>query len=101
MSTWEFLSTCREGRVLVKLFVQPKARKNQVVGNYDGRLKIAISAPPVDGKANKEMISFLAKHLGLRKKQIEIISGDHSRKKDCLIHDVREQELREKLTKLL
>ena len=55
--------------------VQPGASKNEIVGVQEDTLKIRINAPPVKGKANKALISFLAQKLEVRKSEIEIISG--------------------------
>ncbi len=69
---------------ILKLYVQPGARKNEFIGAYgnDGRLKLKIVAPPVDGKANEEVIRFLANVFELRKNQIQLIRGHKSRNKD-------------------
>ncbi len=59
--------------------VQPGASKNEIVGMQEDVLKIKISAPPVQGKANKVLIQFLAKQLGVKRSQVEILSGHTSR----------------------
>ncbi len=59
--------------------VQPGASKNQIVGVEEDALRIRINAPPVQGKANKMLIQFLAKHLAIKRNQVEIISGHSSR----------------------
>lgn len=59
--------------------VQPGASKNEIVGVQQDTLKVRISAPPIEGKANKAVINFLAKELGVKKSEIEIISGHTSR----------------------
>lgn len=62
--------------------VVPNASKTEIVGwMADGCLKIKIAAPPVDGKANQELISFLAKTLSVPKSEIEITNGLTSKKK--------------------
>lgn len=81
----------------LKLFVQAKAKKNQFTGIYDGRLKLAVAAPPVEGKANKEIVSFLASFFGLKKKQIKLVAGERSRRKTCILEDLEERVLQEKL----
>ena len=68
--------------------VQPGASKNEIVEVQQDALKVRISAPPVQGKANKALISFLAKELGVKKSEIEIVSGHTSRSKT--IHVVGE-----------
>ena len=59
--------------------VQPGASKNEIVGVQQDALKLRISAPPLQGKANKVLIQFLAKQLGVKRSQVEILSGHTSR----------------------
>ena len=59
--------------------VQPGASKNEIVEVQQDALKVRISAPPVQGKANKALINFLAKELGVKKSEIEIVSGHTGR----------------------
>ena len=61
--------------------LQPKASTDEFAGLHDGRLKIRIKAPPVDGKANKYLIKFLAKNFKVPNRQVILKSGDLSRKK--------------------
>ncbi len=61
--------------------VQPAASKNQIVGVQEDALKVRISAPPLQGKANKMLIQFLAKQLTIKRSQLEIISGHTTRSK--------------------
>ena len=67
--------------VTLSVRIQPNASKNEVVGRVDDVLKIRITAPPVDGKANKECIKFLAKVLRVSKSQVLIIGGERARSK--------------------
>lgn len=67
--------------VLFKVWVQPRASRNQVVGFYGDCLKVKLTAPPVEGAANKECVAFLAKRLGLPKNKVQIVSGQTGRKK--------------------
>ena len=71
-----------------KVRVQPGASKNEIVGVQQDALKVRISAPPVQGKANKALVNFLAKELGVKKSEIEIVSGHTTRIKT--IHVVGE-----------
>jgi hypothetical protein len=61
--------------------VQPGASKNGIVGVQEDALKIRINAPPVQGKANKALIDFLARKLGVKNRQAKIISGHTTRLK--------------------
>ncbi len=66
----------------MKLYIRviPNARRNKVV--MDGnRLKVYLTAPPVEGKANKALIEFLAGHFGVKKGRVKILRGEKSRDK--------------------
>jgi len=76
----------------IKIKVQPGASKSEIVGMQGDRLKIRIKAPPVEGKANEECITTLAKALGLRKRDVEIVSGDRGRDKSIRIYGLEEGE---------
>ena len=65
-----------------KVRVTPRASKNEIVGiEADGTLKIKLTAPPVDGAANKSLVRFLAKQLRLKVSNVRIVSGLKSRDK--------------------
>ncbi|QTA93703.1 DUF167 domain-containing protein [Desulfonema magnum] len=71
--------------VMFKIFVQPKSSKNAIVGLHGDALKIKLTAPPVDGAANKMCIKYLSKCLGIPKSLIEIRSGHTGRTKQILL----------------
>jgi len=68
--------------------IQPRSSKDQIVGLHNGRLKIKISAPPVDGKANQALIEFIAKALGVSKSKVEIVKGHSSKLKTLKISGI-------------
>jgi uncharacterized protein (TIGR00251 family) len=68
--------------------VQPGARQTRLVGLYDNCLKIQLQSAPVDGKANKALIAFLAKLSGVAKSAVIIKKGLSSRRKTVLIEPV-------------
>ncbi len=72
--------------ICFKIYVQPKASKNSIVGLHDDALKIRLTAPPVDGAANKLCIKYLSKVTGIPKSAFEIASGHTSRTKHIQIH---------------
>ena len=80
---------------------QPGARKEKVAGEQNGALKLAVTAPPEDGRANKALIEFLRDLLGVKRSQIELVSGDKSRDKKFLIREVKKAELDVRLVALL
>jgi hypothetical protein len=65
----------------------------------DGSLRIRVSAPRVEGKANKALIKFLAKILGVRKNRIEIVAGEKSLDKIVSIVDMSANEVQERILK--
>jgi len=70
----------------IQVRVVPRAKKNEIIGLMeDGSLKIRLTAPPVDGRANQALIKLLANTLGVSASQIWISSGEHSRNKSVLI----------------
>lgn len=71
--------------VLLHVRVQPKASRDAIAIETDGRIRVALTAPPVDGEANKALCSFAAKRLGIPRRRISLISGEKSREKTLLI----------------
>jgi uncharacterized protein (TIGR00251 family) len=81
--------------------VIPGASKNEVAGIQDGALKIKLTAPPVEGKANRACVEFLAGLLGVRRAALEITSGEKSRKKTVTVTSLARVELEERLKGLV
>jgi uncharacterized protein len=75
-----------EGAIDLDLLVQPRASRTRVVGVHDGRLKVQLAAPPVDGEANLALVDFLAGALGVKKSTIEIRLGETGRRKTVRVH---------------
>jgi uncharacterized protein (TIGR00251 family) len=69
------------GGVELAVLVQPRASRSKIVGVHDGRLKIALAAPPVDGEANAALVELLAEVLGVKRAQVTIVEGETSRRK--------------------
>lgn len=67
--------------VEITLYVQPGSRKTEVAGEHDGALKLRISAPPVDGKANAAVIAFMAERCGVARHRVALTTGELSRHK--------------------
>lgn len=72
----------------IEIYVQPGASKTQWSGLHGGTLKLRIKAPPVEGKANEEVTSFLASVFKLRKQNVHLLLGDKSRNKVFLLKDI-------------
>lgn len=66
----------------------PRARQTAVVGLHDGRIKLQVAAPPVDGKANKVIETFLARTFGVRRDAIHWTRGETGRRKTLTIDGV-------------
>jgi uncharacterized protein (TIGR00251 family) len=65
--------------------VHPGARTNAITGTYDGALKISLTTPPTDGRANEVLIAFLATHLKIPRAGITLLTGATSRSKTLRI----------------
>jgi len=61
--------------------VQPRASRSEIVGEYNGAIKIRLSAPPVDGAANDALVDLLAGELSVARRNVTIVSGTSSRSK--------------------
>ena len=93
-------ATDTDGGVELVVKVVPRASKTALAGEADGVLRIRISAPPVDGAANVELVRFLSKIFGVAKTSVKLVSGAQSRQKRVLIAGVKAAEVNEKLAKL-
>ncbi|HEX3152449.1 MAG TPA: DUF167 domain-containing protein [Gemmataceae bacterium] len=89
-----------EGCVLA-VRAQPGARKAGVMGEQAGALKIAVTAPPEDGRANQALTELLRDWLGLKRSQVELASGTTQRNKQFLIRGVSPAELHALIQRLL
>lgn len=67
--------------VTVDVLVQPRASRAKIGPVHDGRIKVSVTSPPVDGEANAAVIELFAKKLGVPKSAIEVIAGASSRRK--------------------
>jgi uncharacterized protein (TIGR00251 family) len=72
---------------------QPGAKKNGVLGEQAGALKVAVTAPPEDGRANEALVEVLREWLGVRRSAVELISGKSNRNKVFLIRGVTAEDL--------
>ena len=77
--------------------LQPRARRNAIVGELGDALKLSLTAPPVDGRANEECIAFLSAALRVPKSAVSIVSGQTSRRKLIRVTGITAAELRERL----
>jgi uncharacterized protein (TIGR00251 family) len=82
---------------LLKLHVIPRSSKSDITGWRDNVLCVKITAPPVEGAANAAVVKFIAESLGIRKSQVELVSGEKSREKTLRIVGLSLDETRSRL----
>jgi uncharacterized protein len=82
---------------LISVRVQPRAKRDEVVGERAGAIVIRLAAPPVDGKANAALIAFIAEAAGVPRSRVEIARGASSRDKLVRVSGVAEGDLRRAL----
>lgn len=75
-----FLSAANGG-VDVAVHAQPRASRSRFVGEHDGRLKVQLAAPPVDGEANAALVELFSDVFGVPKRQVAVVSGEIGRRK--------------------
>src|SRR6476659_7679578 len=78
--------------MVLRVLVAPRSSSNKVLGLHDGMLKVALTAPPVDGAANKALVGFLAKVLGVSKSSVTLVAGETSRKKTVSVEGIEPKE---------
>jgi uncharacterized protein (TIGR00251 family) len=90
---YQFYQQLQPHMASLKVRLHPGARRNAITGTHDGALKISLTAPPVDGKANESLIAFLADLLHVPKSSISLTSGQTSRQKTLEIQGKSAAEL--------
>ena len=92
----------REG-VTLAVRAQPGAKKTAITGIYgegsDAQLKIAVHAPPLEGRANQALIAFLADYFSLSRTRVELLSGELSRSKVFLLRGATQQRVESAVAK--
>jgi len=83
------------GRVRFSVRVQPRASKSEVAGEYGDAIKIRLAAPPVDGAANEELVSFLSNIFAVARKSVRILAGETTRSKLIEIEGITERAVRD------
>jgi uncharacterized protein (TIGR00251 family) len=77
-----------DGVLSFQVHVVPRASRSEIAGEHDGSLRVRVTAPPVDGAANEEVIRVLARALGVARNAVEIASGQTSRLKRVKVSGV-------------
>ena len=80
--------TAHADGAILAVRAQPGARKNAVAGEHGGALRVAVTAPPEDGRANAALVEVLCEWLGVKRSQVELIAGQTNRNKVFLIRGV-------------
>jgi len=81
------------GVITFQVRVVPRASRTEIAGEHDGALRVRVTAPPVDGAANEEVIRLLARALGVPRSHVEIVSGQTSKLKRVKVHGARPANL--------
>ena len=84
----------QDGAVTFEVRVAPRSSRNRVLDVHEGALKVALTAPPVDGAANDALRKLLAKSLGVAKSEVEIIRGERARNKVLRVRGIRAVDVR-------
>ena len=87
-----------ESSVSFSVRVHPRAKKNAITGEVGDALKVALTAPPVDGKANQACVEFFAKLLKVARSSVTIASGETSRNKVIPVAELTSAQVRERLS---
>jgi uncharacterized protein (TIGR00251 family) len=87
--------TQQTGGVALLLHCQPGAKVSRIVGEHDGRLKIALNAPPLENRANEVLVAWLSERLKVSRRQVQLVSGQTSRKKRVLVEGVTQSQVRD------
>ena len=83
----------RRGNQWLPIRVTPNASRNEITGFHDGTLQVKVAAPPAGGKANKELIDFLSRTLGVKKSAITIVKGQTSRNKAIAVEGMSGEDI--------
>lgn len=86
MSAWRWQGS----DLILELRIQPRASRDEISGLHGERLKVRITAPPVDGAANAHLLAFLAKTFGVAKSKVTLLAGETGREKRVRIEQPRQ-----------
>ena len=90
------LTACADG-VVISIRVVPRASRTELAGRVGDAIKVRLQAPPVDGKANKALLKFLSRQLGVPVRCVDILSGQNARQKRVLVQGVTPDDIRSAL----
>ena len=87
-----------DGGVKFSIQVKPNSRKTELIVESDGTLVMYVAAPPTEGKANREIVRWLAKRFRRPSSEVRLIGGLHSRTKIIAVLNIKSDELKKSLT---
>ena len=93
----EFRITDAQKGAAFAVHVVPRARKNEIAGRMGDAIKVRLTTPPVEGRANDALIAFLAEQLAVRKSAVEIVAGLSSRNKMICVLGLSPEEVEQRL----
>jgi len=95
------ITSLQDGTLALQVYVQPRASQNKVAGMHGSAVKVCVTAPPVENKANEAVIHFIAALFGVTKSSVSIKSGRQGRSKKVLIMNLALSEAQEILSRTL
>lgn len=90
--------TAHASGATIAVRAQPGARKSGVVGEWNGMLKVAVSSPPEDGRANAALVEVLREFFDLPRSRVELLTGASNRNKVILLHGLTASEVESRIT---
>jgi uncharacterized protein (TIGR00251 family) len=95
------ITSLQNNSLALDIHVQPRSSRNRVAGLHGSAVKVCVTAPPVDNKANAAVIKLLASFFGVPRSSLAIKSGSQGRSKRVLISNLDLQEARKRLSQAL
>ncbi|MEN8231922.1 MAG: DUF167 domain-containing protein [Thermodesulfobacteriota bacterium] len=92
------IANLQNNSIALNVYVQPRASRTRVAGMHGNAIKICVTAPPVENKANGAVIHFFADLFGVPKSAVSIKSGRHGRNKKVLVNNIALEEAQEALS---
>lgn len=83
----------REKSLYLYVYLQPRASKDRIIGIHDNCLKISLTTPPVDGRANQHLLAFIADCFNVPKNRVTLVKGETARKKVVRVDDPKNTTL--------
>lgn len=96
-----YLTSKESQQVILNIYVQPKSSRTGITGLHNGEIRLTITAPPVDGKANIQVTAFIARLFKLPKSAVTLLSGHQGRHKKVRVDGIAQDQVQQILTPLL